>query len=413
VSPSLRALFAILLLLLSARHLSAQELPAPTDRDIDPSETARFRFGPIRFTPSIALTNLGVDNNVFNESIDPKQDTTAALGPAVNLWMHMGRSLLSGKSSAEYLYFDRYANQRAWNQSHRLKWDVPLGRFAPFVVGTYANTKNRTGYEIDSRVRQKDQNVTVGNALELAGQWQLVMGASRSMLVYDRSESTLAEDLSTALDRWTNAERMQLRYRMSTLTTFVVNAEAVQDRFIYDDLRHSNSIAVLPGFEMKPSALISGRVHVGFRHFVPLREVIPAYRGPVASVDATFVARATRLEAKVGRDVTYSFQRNKPYYTLTDVMLQATERLNYTWDVVLQAGQQSLDYAVIRTALLTTDPQKDRIRQYGLGFGYRVGQTIRFGVDGIYYRRRSTETSAQRDFEGLRVVASAKYGSPQ
>jgi Putative beta-barrel porin 2 len=414
VTSCLRRYLAVLLLAAAgAVQASAQEALVPADREIDPSETARFRLGPLRFTPSISLTNLGVDTNVFNESTNPKQDTIGAIGPAANLWMHMGPSLFTGKASVEYLYFDRYESQRAWNQSHRLKWEVPLGRFIPFAIGDYANTKNRTGYEIDSRVRQKDQRVGLGTEMELSGQWRLIMAATRSLLAYDRHESLLAEDLSTSLDRWTNAEKLQLRYRLTPLTTFLVNAEAAQDRFVYDELRNTNSIAVLPGFEMKPSALISGKVNIGFRTFTPLREVIPEYRGPVASVDATFVARATRLGLKVGRDVSYSYQKNLPYYTLTDVMLQLTERLSYTWDVVLQGGRQTLDYAVIRTALLTTDPQVDTIHQYGAGIGYRVGHTVRFGVDGIYFRRRSNAVPLQRDCEGLRIAASATYGLPQ
>src|SRR6185436_17742638 len=113
-----------------------------------------------------------------------------------------------------YLYFNQYANQRAWNQIHRLKWEIPLGRFVPFAAGAYTNTKNRMGYEIDSRVRQKEQNVGLGTAYRLSSQWELVMAASRSLLAYDRHESTLAEDLSASLDRWTNTERLQARYRM-------------------------------------------------------------------------------------------------------------------------------------------------------------------------------------------------------
>jgi hypothetical protein len=409
----LRRCAIVLVLVMRAVCASAQDAMTPMDRERDPSELARFRFGPLRLTPSISLTNLGLDTNVFNDSNDAKEDTTGALGPAALMWMHMGRSLITAKVAAEYLYFDQYANQRAWNQSHRLKWEVPVGRFVPFVTGTYTNTKNRMGYEIDSRVRQKEQSVGLGTEYQLSSQWLLVMAASRGLLAYDRRESTLAEDLSTSLDRWTNTERLQARYRLTTLTTFVVNAEAVQDRFVYDEIRNANSIAVLPGFEMKPSALIAGRINVGYRNFSPLREVIPSFRGPVASVDATFIARGTRLELKAGRDLTYAYQTNNPFYTLTDVTLMLTERFSQKWDVVLQAGRQTLDYAVIKTALLTTDPQYDRIHQYGVGIGYRLGPTMRIGIDGIYARRRSTNPSGQRDFEGARIAASATYGLPQ
>src|SRR6187397_2990320 len=86
--------------------------------DADPAEAARFHFGALRFTPSMAVSNLGVDNNVFNEADNPKQDTTAAVGPAVSLWLRMGKSRLSGRLSGQYLYFNTYDSQRAWNTDH-------------------------------------------------------------------------------------------------------------------------------------------------------------------------------------------------------------------------------------------------------------------------------------------------------
>ena len=118
---------------------SAQDIP-------DTAEAGRFRLGPLRFTPSIALTSLGIDDNVFNESLDPKQDTTAAVGPAVNLWMKLGRSRMTGKVSGQYLYFSQYENQRAWNTTDEGRWEVPLSRLTPFIMGAYANTKERPGY---------------------------------------------------------------------------------------------------------------------------------------------------------------------------------------------------------------------------------------------------------------------------
>jgi hypothetical protein len=38
----------------------------------DPEQMGRFHIGFIRYTPSLVLSNLGVDTNVFNELEDPK-----------------------------------------------------------------------------------------------------------------------------------------------------------------------------------------------------------------------------------------------------------------------------------------------------------------------------------------------------
>ena len=74
--------------LASATAVQAQDISQ------DPSESARFRLGAIRFTPYIVITDLGVDTNVYNESDadNPKQDRTATFGPGVNYWLKMGRA---------------------------------------------------------------------------------------------------------------------------------------------------------------------------------------------------------------------------------------------------------------------------------------------------------------------------------
>jgi hypothetical protein len=60
----------------------------------------------------------------------------------------------------------------------------------------------------------------------------------------------------------------------------------------------------------------------------------------------------------------------------------------------------------------SADPQLDTIRQYGGGIGYRLGQTFRLGIDGTYFRRRSSNV-ALRDFEGFRVWRLCHLWLPQ
>ena len=85
------------------------------------SRPRRFRWGPIRFTPTLEITSLGHDSNVFNEADDPKSDTTAAIGPAVKLWMRPARTRLSATTGGQYLYFKEYDSQRAWNTSNEAR----------------------------------------------------------------------------------------------------------------------------------------------------------------------------------------------------------------------------------------------------------------------------------------------------
>jgi hypothetical protein len=291
----------------------------------------------------------------------------------------------------------------------------------PFIGGSYSNVKGRPGFEIDSRVRVTSQSVGLGAAVKLSARTALQLSGSRSHLTYDDQAVFLGEDLSNALDQTTNAEQLQLRYRMTALTTFVVTADALQDRFEFDRLRSSNTIRVMPGFELKPSALISGKAAVGYRQFDPLTATVQPFRGPVASVGVKYTARATQIGVGLKRDLAYSYQDIQPYYVLTDLDLSITERFAESWDVFVRGGQQRLDYVRVLGVpplgsdgepLPLPDAQHDRIRQYSGGIGFRVGRTLRVGVEGSYMRRQSSE-GASREFEGLRVGASISYGSSQ
>ena len=376
----------------------------------DPFETARFRLGAIRFTPAIEITSFGRDTNVFNEADDPKGDTTAAVGPAVQLWMRPGGSRFSARLGGQYLYFKEYSNQRAWNTSNEARWEVPLARLTPFVAGTYINARERQGYEIDSRSRRRDDAFTVGSSLRLSGKTTLVGSFRRFNAKYDESESFLGTVLAEALNRREDTTKVQFRYALTPLTTLVVDTDIARDRFKLTNVRDTNSVRVMPGFEIKPMALISGRVFVGYREFKPLTVVLPDYRGVVAAVDATYVRGSTRLQARIDRDLAYSFEPTRPYYALLDTGLTVTQRVTATWELVARGSRQQLDYRQLGSEPL--DPQGDRGYAYGGGLGYRLAETFRLGVDANYYTRRS-DFEGRRDYEGLRVFGSIRYGIQQ
>ena len=396
---------------------SAQTLqftPAPLiapPSDVDPSDEARFRFGALRFTPWIAVSNVGTDNNVFNESENPKRDTTAAVGPASSLWLRMGRSRLSGRVSGQYLYFKQYENQRAWNTANDLRWEIPLARITPFVVGTLSNTKDRPGYEIDSRVRRQDRSVGGGTLVRLSGKTTVAAAARRTKLEYDGTVIFNGAVLAQQLDRTVDTQELQLRMRLTPLTTFVVRGEAQQDRFAFETRRNADSVTVMPGFQLRPQALIGGSAFVGVRRFNGSSGALPDFTGVVASVDTAYNVRATQFQVRVTRDLMYSYEPRQPYFALTDAGLAVVQRITTSWDTVARASRQTMAYRNL-AGLEDLEKRVDRSWILGGGVGYHLGQVMRLGVDLNYYRRES-QTLDFRNFEGFRVGASITYGLPQ
>jgi putative beta-barrel porin BBP2 len=396
---SLLAAMAISVFLAVASPVRAQDVPAPED-------AARFRFGPIRFTPVLTVTHVGVDTNVFNEADNPKQDTTAAFGPRADYWIKLGRARVIGQTGVEYFYFREYDTQRSFGTVNRARVEVQFARLVPFVAGEYINTRQRPGYEIDARARRTLSGGRAGLDVLLGGRTTLRAAAGTDRHRFSSEDSFLGASLSERLDRDSDLFQLSFRRELTPLTTWVVVGEAQQDRFLYTPVRDADGLRVATGFEFKPFALISGKGLVGYRHFDTLSPATPDYAGLVASADLAYVLRATRITGRIERDVTYSFEALEPYYLLTDVGTSVTQRLSSRWDVVGRAARQVLDYQAV--GLLTAPEHTDRVTQWGGGVGCHLGEIVRVGVDTDYYTRRSPISN--RRYDGWRTGLSITYG---
>ena len=80
---------AVLIHLHFAALAGAQAPPPP-----NPLESMWMRVGPFGLTPSIAVTDFGVDSNVFRTAEEPRQDFTATVAPRFDVRLHAGRLLL-------------------------------------------------------------------------------------------------------------------------------------------------------------------------------------------------------------------------------------------------------------------------------------------------------------------------------
>jgi hypothetical protein len=384
----------------AAAQEAAQEIGSPED-------LGKYRFGPIRFTPMVTIANLGVDTNVFNETVNPKQDFTVTFGPKVDVYSRIGRGLVSGQVGVDYFYFQEYDTQRSFGTNEKLRIDYPLGRFTPFAEGRYVNTRQRQGYEIDARARRNEFAGLGGVDVRVGGRTVVRLGGAHEAYRFKSEDTLVGSSLSNELDRDTDVFGVAVRREMTPLTTFVVSAEQRWDRFINSPVRDADGIKVTPGFEFKPFALIDGKVFVGYRHFETLSPTVPDYSGPAASVDLGYTLRATRFTGTLNRDVTYSFDDIEPYYVQTDASLTVVQRVTTHWDVKGSVLRAALDYQAVTDSLVRTD----HVQQYGAGGGYRLGDTVRFGVDVIHVTRDSVLPG--RTYDGWRVGGSVDYGVKQ
>ena len=92
-------------------------LSAPAGAQSTDPERQAVHVGPFAFRPRLAITNVGVDYNVFNERDNPKRDFTFVAAPDLEVSIQPGRLRLALTSGSEVVYFREYTSERSVNRS--------------------------------------------------------------------------------------------------------------------------------------------------------------------------------------------------------------------------------------------------------------------------------------------------------
>lgn len=377
----------------------------------DPSADARIRTGPLALSPSLSLTNAGVDNNVFNEpnQAAPKQDFTMTVEPKIDLWLHFGRSLVSGNVTEDLVYYKKYANQRSVNSSYKAGLLVPLTRLTLNGSVRYLNTRDRPGFEIDARSQRSEVEYEGRVELRLLSKTFVGVKGTRSNVDFDKAAVFLGNNLHDELSRKMTSEALTVRHALTPLTSITLDVGKQQDRFPFSHLRDADSTQVAAGVAFDPFALLKGSATFGYRDFEPAVAGLPNYRGSTAAVDLSYVAfGSTRAAVQVSRDVQYSFDVNQPYYVQTGINASLAQQIFGPVDVVGRIGAQRLDYRDRAGAVVDVSNRVDHVRTYGVGVGYHSGKNMRIGFNVDQQHR--TSAVDDRQYDGLRYGMAVTYG---
>jgi len=388
----------IILMLLQAVPVSAQQ---PSDA----VATAPIRFGPLGLGPRMALTNVGVDTNVFNEAENPKQDFTLTASPGIELWLRAGRGLLTAEGRLDIAYFAKYSTETSVGRSVSAGYEFPLNRFRPLAHFSSTKARERPGYEIDARVRRQEDNGLAGMDVRLGGKSYMQLGYRQSHTTYDEDAIFEGWRLDQSLNRASKAAEAVFRYKLTPMTTWVVRASAEQERFAFATARNSNTGRISTGFDLGRFALIRGTAQVGYRTLTAADGgTTPTFRGVTADVDVSYTAPTqTRLSLMTSREVEYSYELAHPYYLQTGFSLTVTQRIIGHWDLQALGGRNRLDY---RAPSLSD--RVDTVDRIGGGVGYQFADHVRVSLDAQAQHRQSV--LPERRLRTFRVGGSVTYG---
>jgi hypothetical protein len=394
------------LALLSSAEVNAQTIPPEPD-----SSRIRVHLGPLWLNPTLALTNAGMDTNVFNAATAdvPQRDFTFTVTPRTDVYLRMGRTWFIGDIKEDLVWYQRVSGERSVNENYTADWFIPLTRVAFDVGGNFVNTRERPGFEIDARSQRMEK--AVHGVVELRALSKTFFGArgERRKVDYDKAAIFLGSNLQFALARTLTSGALTLRHRLTPLTNITFDVGKEQERFDFSTLRDSSSTRFNVGVSFDPFALISGSAQFGYRNFKPLSPDLPVYVGSTAAVNLSYMALgSTKMSVTGIRDLQDSFDLNEPYYLQSGITGSVAQQIYGPLDLQGRIGEQRLAYRARARAVVAVSDRVDHVQTYGVGVGYRLGRDVRIGFNVDQQNRKSQVE--RRQYSGLRYGLAVTYG---
>lgn len=371
-------------------------------------ERPTLRLGPLEIRPRLLLSNIGTDNNVFNDTEDPKQDFTFGVQPDVELTVRPGRARIVWLTGSEFVYYHTYTSERSVNRAQTLSVDFDLGWLRPFASYGTAHTSARSNAEIDLRARRHPMTYAVGTGVKLATRTsaQFTLRGSREKFdgnVFYRGQE-LAETLNNKGREYEGAVVLQL----TPMTSLSLAVGRQETRFDIAPERDSNSLRIAPTVTFSPLGLVNGTASFGYRRFRGLDPTVPDYDGfTAAGTLAVVLVDRYRLETRFARDVHYSYEKALPYYVLTGVRGTIARQVSSRFDVRATAGRDLMAY---RAFVGGERPGADRVDVFGGGIGCLLGDHRRLVIQAEFTKRHSGR-DASRVFRNNRIFATFTWGA--
>lgn len=349
----------------------AQSVPPPPTGPVeDPAETAKIKWGPVFLQPNFGFKNIGLDNNVFNDPVDPKQDWTGTVNMGMMAGLRFGLARLTVRTSSDYVYYAKFKTERSIDGNTRTMFEYRHPLLRPWIAMERVKAHERGGLEIDARAGRELPAYEAG--LEFRPGYRLgirLVGKLRE-IKYEEEEYR-----GVRLDQVLNAKydegALQFLYEISPLSSFRVSAEMSRARFDAASIRDSDDKAIFAGIEGRRDAFIQGYIDVGYRDRTPLDQASPAYSGWVARAAAAFILW-DRMHIAFGldRDIPWSYDEAYSFYVQQGGNTYVTIKLHDRFDVIASGRYYDLDYrdVIARDAVTRTD----RVYGYGGGIGFFI-----------------------------------------
>lgn len=382
--------------------LAALAAPASAQDVGDPV----FYSGPIEWSPSVALTEFGYDDNVFLESADRAlADITGTLTPSIAAQIVTPRLELGAGASVDLVYFERYTDQRALNQSYSGRAAFTVSLFRPFVSGQWQDARDRRSPEVDLRARRRLQATSAGLGLFSLSRASLTLSVARTTSEYAMGQTFDGADLARELNRDADTATVGFNINLTPLTAFTVSASVLRERYHLVQNKDQETQQLTVGVTFAPDAVIRGRASVGYSRLTVEDPAAIPFDGITTDADVVFAfLETTRLTVRVSRATTASI--SEPYYLQTSYGGEVQQAFFGPTDLVLRASRQILDYPGIPSRSLAG--HLDRVDSMAAGVIFRLSG--RSTVDVTYELASREAVDPNQQFDRRRIITSVSLG---
>jgi hypothetical protein len=381
----------------------------------DPSEpwtNAKMKIGPIFVAPSFDLRNLGIDNNVFRDEQNPKQDLTATIAVNTKFGAHFKALSLIFNQDNRYLWFRRYTSERSIDGGLGGILELRTRPFRPWLSWSKSKSHDRVGYEIDERAGRETPLLETGADVRFGARTGMTMSMRRQETTYDQGEFYDGVDLKEALDNRVTFAHINGSWSYTQFTNLMGGFEWSRQKFLLNPLRSSDSHYYFAGFEARGDTPVIGKLQVGFKEQIHEDPNLKDIRIVVVHTNITTIA-ADRVQLVVSgdRDVAFSYDDDFPFYIENGISVAATIRVSTRLDLLAGGRAALLVYSdnYKQGGLLLQSGRTDRYSTASLGFLYKMGGTESGSAFGLTLEQAQRSSPLEgKDFNNRRVLTNIR-----
>ena len=367
--------------------------PAFAEDPLEPPDLLRYlRWGPLRVRPTLGVSNLGFDDNVFfsNRDEEKQGDYRITLSPRLEGLLLFGdRAFLVFDEKLDYTLYQEFNDQNFLNQSFTTRITLPLERIGFFVdLGTFRR-KDRPNSELDTRLDRQENQVGAGIIVKLG--WRTFAEIGRTYSDSSQSDPDISS-VGDLLDRVERGNRARVQYRLMGQTRLTLQAAVKKITFDNPDVqRDSRETSLLPGVKFGEGARLSGSVELGVAR-IDLRDPLKRdFSELVGGGNLAYrLGTDTTLRLEGRREVGYAVFQQNNFFLDRSVSTRVIHFLNRVlgFEVGGQRGKLTFPQAE------ATGERTDRITQYDLGVRVRLsenalGKRVEYTLRWRRYRRDS------------------------